>query len=425
MATLENRAGNYRIVARVQGQKLSRSLKTKSEESARASLARLEDNLHRIELGTLVVPEGVDLLTFLLSDGRLNIQPERNSIRTLEQLFGEYLAGIPQGSLEATTLRGMQIHIGHLQRLLGRKLALRHLDVAKLQQYVDQRSKAKGLRGRKVSGATIKKELVTLNTAWNWALSRGFVSNPLPKKEVKLPKTSEKPRFHTWTEIERKVSQRRLSDAEERDLWDCLFLSLEEIDDLLIAVKTQARHPFLHPMFTFAAHTGARRSEMVRSLVDDVDLVGRTVTIREKKRVRGKLTTRSVPMSPTLHDVLKQWLSKHPGGQHTFCLGLNVERSKARRTDIGPLTPDEAHDHFKRTLAGTKWEKLRGWHVFRHSFCSNCAARGLDQRMIDAWVGHQTQEMVKRYRHLFPNQEKAAIRSVFGDGQQPLIVDPT
>jgi len=66
------------------------------------------------------------------------------------------------------------------------------------------------------------------------------------------------------------------------------------------------------------------------------------------------------------------------------------------------------------SLAGSKWQVLRGWHVLRHSFISNCAAGGVDQRLIDTWTGHTTEEMRKRYRHLIPSVEQAAIRTVFG-----------
>ena len=55
-----------------------------------------------------------------------------------------------------------------------------------------------------------------------------------------------------------------------------------------------------------------------------------------------------------------------------------------------------------------------GWHALRHSFASNCAAAGLDQRVINEWMGHQTEEMVRRYRHLFPDQARKAIDVVFG-----------
>ena len=85
-----------------------------------------------------------------------------------------------------------------------------------------------------------------------------------------------------------------------------------------------------------------------------------------------------------------------------------------QRPDLAGLTKDEVHDHFRRTLEGSKWEVLHGWHVLRHSFASNAALKGVDQRMINSWLGHQTEEMVQRYRHLYPDQERQAISAVFG-----------
>jgi len=38
----------------------------------------------------------------------------------------------------------------------------------------------------------------------------------------------------------------------------------------------------------------------------------------------------------------------------------------------------------------------------------------IDQRTIDAWSGHQTEEMRKRYTHLFPDQQQKAMRLIFG-----------
>jgi integrase len=46
-------------------------------------------------------------------------------------------------------------------------------------------------------------------------------------------------------------------------------------------------------MVAFAAYTGARRSEVLRALVTDIDLDGGVVTLREKKRARGKRSTRT------------------------------------------------------------------------------------------------------------------------------------
>ncbi len=414
MATLEKRTDTYRVIFYFDGQRFSRSLKTKSEKAALASVARLEDNLRRVELGLLGLPEGADLATFLLSDGRLVKKFELPAIRTMQALFKNYFDSIPPGALEDSSKKGMRTHIQHLERILGKHLDVHALEAVQLQHYIVERAKAKGLHGRKVSAATIKKELVTLRTVWNWSLNMGLLNRPYPNRGLRYPKLEEKPPFQTMDEIDRRIAQGGLSKAQEADLWDAAFLTLPEINELLNYVKVTALQPFIYPMFAFAAHTGARRSEMIRSQLSDIDLEAGTVVLHEMKRVRGKQSTRRVPLSPTLLAILRQWFGNHPGGVQTFCNTLDVLRSRKRRHTFCPLTVDESHDHFKRTLKNSKWGKLRGWHIFRHSFCSNCAARGVDQRIINAWTGHQTEEMVKRYRHLIPNQEQEAIQSVFG-----------
>jgi hypothetical protein len=50
----------------------------------------------------------------------------------------------------------------------------------------------------------------------------------------------------------------------------------------------------------------------------------------------------------------------------------------------------------------------------RHSFISACASKGIDQWLIQEWVGHLTDEVHKRYSHLYPSVQAEAIKSVFG-----------
>ena len=57
---------------------------------------------------------------------------------------------------------------------------------------------------------------------------------------------------------------------------------------------------------------------------------------------------------------------------------------------------------------------MRGLHVLRHSFISCLAAAGVDQRIIDDIVGHQSEEMRRRYRHLTPALKSQAVLTVFG-----------
>jgi integrase len=241
----------------------------------------------------------------------------------------------------------------------------------------------------------------------------------------------------TWEEVERRVQVGDDASA----LWDCLYLRKEEVVKVLEHVKGNATAAWLYPMVATAAHTGARKSELLRMEVADVDLEGGTILVREKKRSRKQRTTRRVSLTPFLKGVLSDWLAVHPGGKHLFCQAGLVARSKKRSRTTGhkgektrasslkarmatvrsrgeqaaaAVTKDEAHDQFKRTLAGSKWEVLRGYHVLRHSFISCLAAGGVDQRIIDEFVGHQTEEQRRRYRHLHPDVKQKAIADVFG-----------
>lgn len=227
------------------------------------------------------------------------------------------------------------------------------------------------------------------------------------------PKTNEKPPFQTWKEIERQIEH--LPKKEHQDLWDCLFLTMPDLDELLKFVHENSIQPFLYPMCCFAAYTGARRSEMLRLQLSDIDLDAGTARIHEKKRIHGKRTTRRVPLSPGLASVLRDWLLIHPGGPFLFAQQQVVIHSKKKRSTATPITSDEAHDHLKRTLADGKWKVVRGWHLFRHTFISLCVMRGIDQRLVDSWVGHTTEEMRRRYTHLYPSAERQAIQSVFGE----------
>ncbi|MEO2034379.1 MAG: site-specific integrase [Planctomycetaceae bacterium] len=410
MAGLEIRNGRYNIIVRFGGRRFVRSLRTVDEDEAFTRKVRLEENIRLVESGRLEIPAGADVITFLLSDGKLSEKPVANATLTLSALFTKFFEAIPEGNLEDSTLSGMQRHRRHLLRLLGNRFAVQQLTLKDLQEYVSKRAKEKTVKGT-VGSNTIHKELVTFRTVWGWGVDHGAVHGIFPRKGIRLPKSKEMPPFQTWAEIERQTR-----NGANSELWDCLYLTMPEIEKLLTDVKRCAAFPFIHPMFTFAAYTGARRSELMRSEISDVDFESDVITIREKKRVRGKFTTRRVPLSPPLAKVLKAWLKIHPGGIHTFCHQTVVARSrKTKLRENGPieLTKDEASHHFRQTVNDTRWDVIKGWHCLRHSFISNCASKGIDQRMIDEWVGHTTESTRRRYRHLFPSSQQDAMKQLF------------
>jgi len=442
MATLQERNGSFRVLFCWHGKRETFTLGQVSRDEAENKASQVDYLLMRLKQKFITMPPGIDIVTFLEFDGKPPVDdsnPPPPAKLTLAKVCDRYLS-THESSLEPSTVYGMRLHFNHLRKHLGDAFPIGELSLADLQQYVDRRAKAKGTNGRKLSPATIKKEIVSLRTAWNWGVKMKLVSGRFPYDGLRYPKTHDKPPFLTRQEIERRIKGGGLTAAEKAELWDALYLQAGEIDQLLQHVKDAATHPFLYPMFFFAAHTGARRSEIIRTRTADLDFVGKVVTIHERKRVKGRITTRRVPLSPQLVGVLKDWLAIHPGGQYLFCHATTVKRSRKRSLTtghkdqktraktvngrlvgvkkrgalaIGPLTRDEAHDHFKRVLRDSKWEVLRGWHVCRHAFIGTCASKCVDQRFIDEWCGHMTEEQRRRYRHLAPSAQQEALAKVF------------
>ena len=151
------------------------------------------------------------------------------------------------------------------------------------------------------------------------------------------------------------------------------------------------------------------RGEVLRLRWFDLDVDEDYLTARSRKQSRKKTeTVRRIDMHPELKKELLVWRDQRPKGQLVIC----------DRKTLEPIRKDRANRSFWQPMRGTGWclNSKKNWfkvgfHTYRHSFASNLAALGIDQRIIDEWMGHQTEAMRKRYRHLFPTSRRSAIES--------------
>jgi len=319
MAFVEQRRQWFRIIFRHQGRRYTHTLKTPDPTVAEGLKGGIEKTLMLLDQKVLKIPEGVDVLTFVLSNGQVEKKSAlpagegngqaRQSI-TLRELMDRYIETHSMGAMEKNSLDTVGTHLRHFIKTFGVNFPLRALTLGKLQEHINRRAKKKGFRNRPLSSTTMRKEIATLRAAWNWAVEMKFAEGVFPNKGLKYPKADDKPPFQTWQEIERQIQRGGLSAVQQQDLWDCLFLTLREIDDFLNFIKAQGGHGFLYPMFSFAAHTGARRSEMLRSRIGDVDLEGQTaqriVALTRQKELENeriaqspRLASKSKKKSPT------------------------------------------------------------------------------------------------------------------------------
>ncbi len=432
MAGVQERGGSYRIYFRYQGKQVTFPLGKVTKQEADAKAAQAEYLLMRLKQRLIELPPGVRIADFLQHDGKAPVGSVPATKPTkLGDLRDRFLSS-HAGAHEKNTLYTARIHFGHLVATLGRNFDLRMLELANLQGHIDRRCP-------KVSPATAGKEIATFRTAWNWGVRMKLVSGLCPVKGLVYPKTDEKPPFQTRAEIKRQLDG--LTEAKRDELWESLYLTLPEIAAFLADVRESAGHPWIYPMVATAAHAGLRRSELVRALKSDVDFEGMILTVRERKRAKGKRTTRRVPLSTVLAAILREWMEGHPGGPFLFAQPEEVFRSKKRsrttghrngagrptsvkgrlasvknreRPGILPLTVDEATKHFRRAIDAGRWSVIPGLHCLRHSFVSACASKGVDLRMLQEWCGHMSPEMQRRYMHLYPSVQAEALRSVFG-----------
>jgi integrase len=343
---------------------------------------------------------------FIVSGGIQTAKPVvsemcRVQLPTLGYLVHQYLAHAPV-SIEPRTFKSERSRLRNIERIVGGDTSLDAIDLPAAQRYAKKRL-AETRGGKIPKPYTVGKELKTLSYVWRWAVTQKYAHTPPTWRpgEVDLPKDADSGHWLTFSEIKKRVDRGGLSAAEQRAAWDRLYLTDGDLLDLLDHVKRQEMEPWVYPAVTFAALTGARRSEITRSEIDDFDFGGR-VMIREKKRDKRKsITFRSVDLHPRLAEVMRDWFSGHPGGRYTLC-----------RNDRSPIDVDTMDNRLETCVRGSKWQVLKGWHVFRHSFISILASQGVDQRVIDSFVGHQTEEMRRRYRHLFPATLRSAILSL-------------
>jgi integrase len=408
MASLDQKNGVFVIRFRYGGKQFKKSLRTRDETDADGALHLVQHTLYRLTTGQLEIPPGVDPGDFIVSGGKMTAPPPAADPPTapslsLAALIEKYLAA--QFTKARSSVSTERTHLTNLKRALGsvsdgpcEKITHGHL-TSFLQHRREQRA-----------ADTAKKERMTIQHLFAWACAQGILTQN-PARE--LPKIKgggdRKGKFRTITEIEEIIRRGELEPRDLAALWDCLYLDPKEIAGLLALVRERADEDFAHLLHVLPAFTAIRRGELLRLRWQDIDLGAGIITARSRKQSnQDEETSRDIDMHPELLLELAKWRERRPKGQFLIC----------RRDGLLPLESNDANRVFWQPLRGTSWQLdgKRNWfkigfHTYRHSLATNLAAAGKDQRIIDEILGHQTEAMRKRYRHLSPLRRREVIES--------------
>jgi hypothetical protein len=199
MASLQKKGDSYYCQFMYHGRQHTFTVGTVEESEAENKARQVDYLLMRLKQRLLVLPDGTDIVTYVQHDGQppdtgptLAAAP-RQAV-TLGHLNDRYLTTHANGTIEANSLDTCKLHLGHFARILGDGFPLGELSLAKMQEYVNHRAKAK------ISPVTIRKEIATLRAAWNWGEPMELTEGKFPNRGLRYPKADEKPPFMTMAE---------------------------------------------------------------------------------------------------------------------------------------------------------------------------------------------------------------------------------
>jgi site-specific recombinase XerD len=166
-----------------------------------------------------------------------------------------------------------------------------------------------------------------------------------------------------------------------------VVLSRQEIASILNAI-TNRKHRLL---VALAYGAGLRVSEAVSLRVRDIDLEALTVTIRQGKGQKDRVTV----FPERLREGIR-WLMAGKGGAAFL---FESERG-------GRLTERSAQAVFERALARAKVQRAATFHSLRHSFATHLLENGVDVRYVQELLGHANIRTTQVYTHVTNPQLK-------------------
>lgn len=161
-----------------------------------------------------------------------------------------------------------------------------------------------------------------------------------------------------------------------------VVLSLDEVKHILSLVKT----PTVRMALTVIYACGLRLSEGIQLKVQDIDSSRMLLWVRNGKG--GK--DRCVPLPERLLELLREYWKLHRSRLYLF----------PNRKSREPLSVTTLQKTFKIVLLQSGIRKEASIHTLRHSYATHLLERGINLRVIQEVLGHQSPQTTARDTHL-------------------------
>jgi integrase len=336
---------------------------------------------------------------------KAGIHTADSSSITVAEAGERWLAACVNAGLERTTVDAYRSHVHlHINRFLGR----RKLSELTVPLIADFESKLRtGTETEKPrSPGMVKRVRSDLGALLSYAQECGLVARNVVR--------------------EMRAGRRRGKERQaERRAKPKLRIGLDIPTREEIKAIVSAAHGWWKPLLLTAIFTGLRASELRGLRWTNVDLAKRELHVRERAdeykqlgRPKSGSGERTVPLTPMVVSVLREWKLKCPKGE----LGMVFPTTKGGIAGLqslvrSGLVPVQIAAGVTSNVPGAhgtiiKRAKYPGLHALRHFYASWCINRKADgglelpPKVVQERLGHSTIAMtLDMYGHLFPRHD--------------------
>jgi integrase/recombinase XerD len=174
-------------------------------------------------------------------------------------------------------------------------------------------------------------------------------------------------------------------------------LTIEEVRNLIEAV----RRPDIKAYFWTVYSLGLRLQEGLHLQVGDIDSKRMLVHVRQGKGYKD----RYVPLPQRTLDMLRRhWTTHH----HPLWL-FPAKRRRSRRGDgLGPMCGPTVQSAMCRVVEELKIRKAVSIHTLRHSYATHLLEAGVNLRLIQHYLGHNSLKTTMVYLHVTSQGQQRA-----------------
>lgn len=307
------------------------------------------------------------------------IETERAATRsrmTIEQVGAEYLEHLEHVlERKPTTLSDYRYMLDrHLIPYFGER-PMERIEPAEVNRFL-RAKKQEGLATK-----TITNHLTFLHGLFRFAIRRGWAAvNPVDA-----------------------VDRPRSSGSDP----DIHYLTLEEVEALLVAVEPGYLAETDRTLYLVAATTGLRQGELIALRWQDVDWTARRLRVRRTYtrgqfgKPKSRRSSRSVPLTER---AAKELAAHRKRSAYSADGDLALPHPHTGH----PLDASRLRRRFKDALERAGVRPVR-FHDLRHTFGTHCAAAGVPMRTLQEWMGHRDLKTTEIYADYAPSEHEAGL----------------